>query len=405
MINGLRDRTMSRHEPALRNRRSSGPWIHGDHGMKRRRSYLAVILVITGAASALSIAAASGEKSHAEVAGAPSLKANADALKHTIVTPHLEQGITGGMNVLWCSTFQLAWNELCELNGGAVNMTPSSSMVSILNKKGSSKKDLNEESYVAMAGLADEGIYEKIRKALADKFKGHAEPELFDSTPRMGWVVYAYLFKELPFRWAFTRFHENLGFDGYLVDSFGIAQFLDDQADEVKMAGQVVVLDHKNNDEFIVELKSRSPDDRLILAKVPPQKTLAATIAAVERRVAGATPSHIREMEDLFIPVLNFDILRRYPELCSRPIRSPNKRLDGTGIGLAAQSIRFRLDERGAVLKSEVVFAKGETPRNLVFDKPFLILLKRREAAHPYFALWVGNAELLAPANKKRIEG
>ena len=61
---------------------------------------------------------------------------------------------------------------------------------------------------------------------------------------------------------------------------------------------------------------------------------------------------------------------------------------------------RFRLDERGAVLKSEAyhgpVASKGG-PRQFIFDKPFLILLEREDAAQPYFALWVDNAELLAP--------
>ena len=110
------------------------------------------------------------------------------------------------------------------------------------------------------------------------------------------------------------------------------------------------------------------------------------------------------DMENLYVPVLNFDVLRVYSELCGHPIRSANKKLDGTNIALAAQTIRFRLDERGAVLKSEAIMCFGLTSRNLVFDKPFLILLKRRDAKRPYFALWVGNAELLVPVVKKPIK-
>jgi hypothetical protein len=30
-----------------------------------------------------------------------------------------------------------------------------------------------------------------------------------------------------------------------------------------------------------------------------------------------------------------------------------------------------------------------------VFDRPFLIYLKKRGATRPYFAMWVDNAELL----------
>ena len=35
----------------------------------------------------------------------------------------------------------------------------------------------------------------------------------------------------------------------------------------------------------------------------------------------------------------------------------------------------------------------------MVFDKPFLIMLQRSDAKTPYFALWVGNADLLRHAD------
>jgi hypothetical protein len=40
----------------------------------------------------------------------------------------------------------------------------------------------------------------------------------------------------------------------------------------------------------------------------------------------------------------------------------------------------------------------GPPPRHLIFNKPFLILMKRADAPQPYFAMWVGNASLLVPA-------
>jgi len=33
----------------------------------------------------------------------------------------------------------------------------------------------------------------------------------------------------------------------------------------------------------------------------------------------------------------------------------------------------------------------------MIFDKPFLVVLRREGAKAPYFALWVDNAELLVP--------
>ncbi len=34
-------------------------------------------------------------------------------------------------------------------------------------------------------------------------------------------------------------------------------------------------------------------------------------------------------------------------------------------------------------------------PKKMVFDKPFLILLKRTDAKNPYFGLWTMNTELM----------
>jgi len=251
---------------------------------------------------------------HAEIAGKADLTARAKDLKNTMVTPHWEQKLSSGTNVLWCSSFQLAWNALCELTGGTVQMESAPAMAAVLNKKAASGKDLDEDSYVAMAGLANEGIYERIRKELERKFKGKADPELLRASARMAWVTYAYLFKELPFRWRFTRLHEDLVFQGYCVDSFGIKQFLEIQKDEVKMASQVAVLYYKDNDNLIIELKTRAKEDRLILAKVPAQGSLAQTVDRVEKLMATGKPSKMREMEDLFVPVLDFDILCEFPE-------------------------------------------------------------------------------------------
>lgn len=341
------------------------------------------------------------DKTHKGIASQPIIKAKTDDLKNTIVTPHLEQEIVVGLNVLWCNTFQLAWNEFCDLTGGPVQMESAPSIVPILNGRAVSKEDLDENSYVALAGLASEGIYEKIQKELEKKFKGQANPELLDSTPKMTWVTYAYLFKELPFQWAFTRFHERLIFGNYYVDSFGINQLTNIQKDEVKMASQVTILDYNNEDDFVIELKTQVKEDRLILAKVSPEKTLRDIISVVEKRIEKAVPTQMDEMSDLFVPVLDFDILHEYSELYSHPIHTIDKKLDGTEITVALQSTRFRLDERGAILKSESIFAAGLAPRNLVFDKPFLILLKRYDAQNPYFALWIGNTELLVPLQKK----
>ncbi len=342
-------------------------------------------------------------KSHANIAVVPDLRTNSGKLRSTVITPHVECTIVPGTNILWCSAFQYAWNELCDLAGGPITMVSQPSSVTILNKKAGEREDIDEMSCVAAAGLVDKGIYEKIRNEMKRKFNGKTDLHLNNSATPAGWVAYAYLFKELPFQWAFTRSHETLAFEGYYVDSFGIDQLLQCQEDEPKMVSQVSIFDYNNENDLIIELKTQAKEDRLILAKIPPAATLDKTIDLVERRITASEPAAMSELESLWVPVVNFDVLQEYSELCGKPICSTNKAIDGTSIIAAQQSIRFRLDERGAVLKSEVMMANALPIRDLIFDKPFLIMLKRKQSKNPYFALWVGNAELLVPTKKKPV--
>jgi hypothetical protein len=327
------------------------------------------------------------------------LKKNADVLKGTIVTPHMEQKIVPGKNVLWCSTFQLAWNELCDLGGSSIKLKPDSPMADILSKRGASKADIDDASYVAIAGFAEDGAVEKIWQELKTKFNGQESPDLLNRlAPKSGFIACGYLFKQLPFEWAFDRFSDKLAFQGKKVECFGIEQYLPEtELREARSGKQISIFDFRNKDDFIIELKTLQDKDHLILAKVTPQQTLDKTVRIVMNRMVNGKLAEFKSPSDMFVPVLDFDILRNYAEL-KHTIQSSNKRLNGQPIEIALQSIRFRLDETGAVLKSESMIAACICQTNLIFDKPFLVLLQRDGAKNPYFALWVANTELLLPA-------
>jgi hypothetical protein len=329
---------------------------------------------------------------YAPVGGPPARRIDAGSLRGTVVTPHLECAITGGKNVLWCATFQVAWNELCDLLGGSVKAWGAEEMVDALNKRAVTRADVDEASCVALAGYPTGGpddILDRITASMKEKFGPRITPQFLPkrrSLDRDTWVAYAFLLKELPFEWAFERLHGwGITFDGHRVETFGIHQLLTRQENEAKAASQVLVYDHRNSEDFIVELKTRSEADRLILARTQPSATLSETIRAVQQRMTASTPQQMREMSSLFIPVIDFDLVRQYRELFR--------------LGVALQQIRFKLDETGALLKSEAMVAKGDA-QALWFDKPFLIMIQRTAAQTPYFALWVANAELLVPLRK-----
>lgn len=340
---------------------------------------------------------------HDQIAGPPVLKAKATELQRTYITAHLEHKIKKGKNVLWCTTFQIAWNELCKLNGEPIQMANAPEMVTILNKQSVTRTDLDEDSYIAMAGIRGDGIIARIEKALEEKFHGQASPNdvlpLLRQTPTDFWITYCYLFKHLPFRYDFDRLPEGLSFSRDKVQCFGFDRKWKQHT--FGLVGQVRARDYRNPDDFIVELITQSKTDRLILAKIHPETTLSQTIATVQKRMTRGKRASIVPQSSLMIPVLNFDLLRSFTELYDKTIRSNNPNTAGTPFVLALQQIRFRLDEKGAVLKSEAGAAGGgldlPRPLNLIFNKPFLIMIKKTNAEMPYFALWVDNTELLVP--------
>lgn len=402
------------------------------------------------------------------------LTARAIELKGTIITPHLEQKMELGKNVMWCASFQLAWNELMDYAGGPIVMTPQPPMADILNRREFSKAEIDSGSVAAAAGRVD-GVLTEIQSELARKFGEAADPQLLDqfrNFPHDSVAMYAYLMKQLPFETPFGRL--DYGYFSHLhpsievpeemestqveVETFGIEDYKPEDKEQAAMAQQVRILWYEIKNEaddyathFVVELKTASQEDRLLFAMIPPEQTLGATVAKVQSLILkpntlrpgtdyqktvakaywkklGKSREDLSEEEqwDIYedmtrfvmdkltpvatlikgdsisLPVLDFDITKSFPELCGKPVASGSPDVDGLPFAFAEQRIRFKLNELGAKLESEgggVLFGgppSFDFTRYFGFYKPFLVFLIRKGASKPYFALWVGNDELLA---------
>lgn len=317
-------------------------------------------------------------------------------MTHTEVIPHLQQAIQPGQNLLWCSTLQLAWNELYDLAGGPITMEEEAPLVALLNQRTATKSEIDPESYAALAGIVGQLDLTEL-ETQAKHFDAQAVIAELQSLPAGSLTAYSYLFKQLPFEWAFTRFKTPLLFGEAQVAAFGVQQYMPGRDEDDRIAQQVSILDYQGDSDFIVQLQTQSAQDRLILAKVKPAPTLEATLHAVLKRVQTAAPEALQKLESLTIPVIDFDRQKAYPELCNRKITSGSAEVKGRQFSLVTQRIRFKLDETGAQLESKTRFLAAKPPRRLTFDAPFLVVLVRQEADTPYFALWVDNAEILTP--------
>jgi hypothetical protein len=337
-------------------------------------------------------------------------------LQGTIIAPYLEQDIPAGKNVLFCSTLQLAWNALeDEVIGEKILLEGEPSVVKALGKRLATRKDLSEDCYVAMAERLSEEFLQRLNRALKEKFGDQAPPEVKEAIPPGAprFLAYAYLFKNLEFLVPFELIPDELSFysgdnalEGRAI-AFGMEEYKDEGRQQ-EMARQVRAIQYLNGDQFLIEMESKSKDDRILLAKINPRETLLKTVEAVEQTARGgcSTQPHLKEGETLRIPALNFNVKHTFAELSGK--RFVNKGKEDWAIDRAIQWTRFRLNQKGALLKSEArIYAQAcepgpspnyVPPRRFVFDKPFLICLKQKGARYPYFAMWVGNTELMVKA-------
>ena len=332
----------------------------------------------------------------------------AESLVDTDVLPHTAGPITPGRNYVFCATFQLAWDELrYGVFKEPVALSGAPPMVDILNANTRPALKLDATSYLARAGLADSGIVEQIRAEAKRKFP-QAGIRIPDAD-RGSVVAYAFLEKSLPFAESFDRLAEPLSFahEGgpTKVHAFGFrGDLLAGAPRTSRLLNQVKVRSYISDDDFVLQLTPKQPGDTIVMAKVPPAETLAATIATVKTRAApdDFLTQHVGSNETLLIPVISVGVMRRYHELEDQDVENAPWKAQGYYVKYADQDIRLRIDETGAALSSAArnEYAKSapteqNQPRRFVFDRPFLLWLERDSASDPYCALWIETPELL----------
>ncbi len=369
--------------------------------------------------------------------------ANVAQLPGTIITPVLNAPIPSNTNVLWCASLQLAWNE-----SGITSTDP---LLAPLSQPVVTKSDISPRDLIVCSGPNTSSLRHRIRHELTSRFGENAPTPLLDQWgPVPGIGFYTYMRLAMPFEYAFEQLtpvanpksDDDTPSDAphppFAYAAFGLESYKPDNPGMQKMGQQVRIIWHQYSREperqehFVVELRTKSPNFRLFLAKLPSQTTLYHAVEAVLARVthpnegtiAGlyaqmqvlnqaaeaqhdAESSHdlmekiisaydhlsvLMDRDGLEIPVLDFDLTKRFDELTGR-------RTNAGPVAYLAQRIRFKLDHTGANLESESagsIFAME--PRMFVFRPPFLILIVSAKSARPILACWIGNSELLTPA-------
>lgn len=322
-------------------------------------------------------------------------------LKQTVISAHMEAPIEPGKNVLYCSTFQIAWNMMQDsIIKEEILLEGDPEIARMLNKQLSTAADISEDCYVAAAGFLTQGFLDSINQALQQKFGNQAPPKveevIIPDLPTF--FAYAYLCKNLQFEPIFKVSGQPI----YFKSGSDTTQLKAFEVESQEQRDQVSVLNYRDDNDFVISLRSKSPDDEIILAKVSPQGTMLATIQSVQERMAGSPPSKVESDEPVKIPKCDFNVIHSFEQLINKDLLNPG--WEGWFVSKAVQWTRFRLNEKGIILKSEARFGVAvgahpvdmtRRPRHFILDKPFLICLREKGGRYPYFAMWVDNPELM----------
>jgi hypothetical protein len=320
------------------------------------------------------------------------LVVDSSALKRTVVVATDRARMPEGKNVLWCASFQLAWDAFRRdlLGGAPVRLAPPAPPAEVLalNAEPFPPGDLDPSAFLAMAGRGGDGIAGRFANAAQEMLKQAP------SVPSLGpddVAAFALLVKDLPFEHPFVDYGA-LPFQGKDVRAFGLPAQSgnpDKRAilDQVRIHLADAPVGHARPEQLVLELAVRGGRDRLLLARIDPAPTLRETWEKVREAAKGegAAPD---PHTVLAIPKMRFDLTHRFAEL-----KGPRALVE------ALQRTRFSLDEAGArVFSMAEVAAQKSVSTTFLFDGPFLVALVQKDATRPYLLLWIANDELLTPA-------
>jgi hypothetical protein len=323
-------------------------------------------------------------------------------LEHSTFHASWDESLGEDQNGLWCVVFQLAWDKLKSPIRGPVLTTEQSPMVDRLNNSPFDQTSLDADSYGLFEGPADSNATRLLREEIQNGF-ADAAPTLSDIDDSPAIRLYGILKKSIFFPAELSPM-EPLNFKSAdsdtLVESFGNVSS-DSSKKRLAFEDTVHVGDYISDEDFVLVLRTEGGrNDEIILAMIKPEATLKECWQTVERRLESPHEHRVAAFlspgELLQIPILDLNIEHRFTELENQVVTNiPGE--PPSNISVARETIKFRLDEVGADLLSqvEIVHVLGDfgggggatfdplKPRNFVLDRPFLLALREKSASQP----------------------
>lgn len=346
-------------------------YIYANFIMTNIRNIPAILIVVI----ALSSCNTSSKKSESVWSDLPEVT-NLNDLKHTDFVTTLENPISKNKNIIYAPSFLYAWDKVKEeLKSTIIADDKNSLHFRLLNKSISHQNSLTDTEYSATVETVDGVI-----------------------------IARAFFNKTLPFETKLQVLDDPIHFGTANVAAFGMYYY----DEEVIKLTQILY--YKDDNNFILKLIPKDKQHEIILVKgIDKYQTLRDAVKFTndlisegkkEQANTNLSWKYYITPDDIFaIPVIKFNIATNYKNLEGQNFfTKDNKKYS---IEVAYQRTGFILNENGAVVESEAVVTTTSDspiiihPKKMVFDKQFLIVIKRADKTNPYFVMKVANTELL----------
>ena len=293
-------------------------------------------------------------------------------MKETVFLPTLETPIPAGKNAIYAASLLMAWDEIKTAIANPILAFENEDLEQ-MNQSESYQNVLQEDEYETTIEVG-EGII----KATAS------------------------FAKSLPFKKPLRRLNEPLNFKSEEVANFGFYG--------KHTVGRIVY--YHNNEDFAIRLRPKDREHEIILVMrdFDSNLVLEKEVQRLSETKDNFELNYTEETEwrhyfanedEVRIPIMAFNLSSGYPDIVGSLFNTEDIEYEVTE---CFQRTAFVLNEKGAEVKSEARMGVKETsaapivapqPKKLIFDRPYLIFLKRTDSNYPYFGMYVANSELM----------
>jgi len=287
---------------------------------------------------------------------------NVTELKNTDFVPTLESSFEIKNNIIYGATIPFAWNE-------------------IRNEIGTTLTDFSSKQ---LKEINDTKSYINVLKN--NEYETSVEVDEKEIRAK------AYFRKSLPFEEPLTRFDKSLTFGNSNVESFGfwsscsfakINYFNDENDFSISLFPK-----NKEHEIILILQKENKSDFKQYFQRYNQQRKL-----AKNQRI------FFNDNDKVEIPIIEYNLEKSFEKIVESTFKANNEKFK---MFEAYQRNAFILNENGAEVESETEMSADAVeemerpkPKMMIFNKPFVVLLKRKDAENPYFGVYIANDELL----------